>query len=805
MTTTRRRPAARRWGLLAVGLALAGTTVATVPAHAESEVAGGGFSATIRYTEGGVAHIRANNFAGVGYGYGYGAAKDNLCVLADMYLTLSAQRSKVLGPDGPANDALGSAGNNLASDLHFQRLIDSGEVERLLAQPAPLGPKPEVRELIRGYVAGYNRQVRESGGRQCPGGVPVRQIGEIDVYRHLSALATTLGQGIAVDGLTAARPPAPSRAETTATAPAEAAELLRSTLDKPDMGSNAIAVGKDGTADGGGVLLGNPHYPWHGGRRFWQVQLTVPGRMDVSGGTLLGLPLVQIGFNRDVAWSHTVASARPFGLHELKLVPGDPTSYLVDGKPEKMTSRQVSVEVRKPDGSIGRVERTLYGTRYGPVLTGIARVSLPWTTTTAYALQDPNAQNIRLLNTWYELGRTRDTDDVLRALTSTQGVPWVNTIATDRAGHALYADVQVVPHVTDELARRCSTPLGQELFRTARVPVLDGSRGDCAWGRDPDALQPGTFGPKRLPVLQRSDYVLNSNDSAWLTNPHQLLTDYPQIVGFKETEAGPRTRMAVTAVEDRLAGRDGLPGRKFSRQSMQDVLFSDRSMTAELAAADTARMCRAFPGGKAPTSKGTVDVGRSCEALEKWDRRYTVDSRGALLFDRFWQRVESVTPSPWRVPFDRSQPVTTPNTLDIANPAVRRAFGDAVEELGAIAPDARLGENQYVVRNGERIPVHGGDDKLGVLNMIVGAPWKAGQGYTEVVHGSSHIQAVSFGRGACPDAATLLTYSQSSDPSSPHHVDQTRLFSQGKWQRARFCEQDIQSSPELRVVHIREH
>ncbi|WP_073490066.1 penicillin acylase family protein [Streptoalloteichus hindustanus] len=796
----------RRWGVVVAALATAGTALATAPAHAEPELAGGGHSATIRYTEGGVAHIRSNTFGGVGYGYGYGVAKDNLCVLADMYLTLSAQRSKVLGVDGPGDGALGSAGDNLASDLHFQRLIDSGEVERLLAQPAPLGPKAEVREVVRGYVAGFNRQVRESGGRQCPGGVPVRQIAEIDVYRHMSALAMTSGQGIAVDGLTAAQPPAASRAEAAAAAatpPAEAAELLRSRLDKPDMGSNAIAVGRDGTVNGGGVLLGNPHYPWHGGRRFWQVQLTVPGRMDVSGGTLLGLPLVQIGFNRDVAWSHTVATPRTFGLHELKLVPGDPTSYLVDGKPEKMTSRRVAVEVRNPDGSVGRVERTLYGTRYGPVVNGVARVSLPWTTTTAYALQDPNAQNLRLLNTWYELGRTRSTDDVVRALSSTQGVPWVNTIATDRAGHALYADVQVVPHVTDELARRCSTALGRELFRTARVPVLDGSRGDCAWGRDPDALQPGTFGPKRLPVLQRSDYVVNANDSAWLTNPHQLVTDYPHIVGNKETEAGPRTRMAVTAAEDRIAGRDGLPGRKFSRQSMQDVLFSDRSSVAELAAADAARMCRAFPNGKAPTSKGTVDVGRSCEALEKWDRKYTVDSRGALLFDRFWSRAAQVRPSPWRVPFDRTRPVTTPNTLDVANPAVQRAFGDAVEDMGGIAPDARLGEHQYVVRNGERIPIHGADGHLGVLNMIVGAEWEPGRGYSEVVHGSSHVQVVSFGSGACPDAATLLTYSQSSDPASPHHADQTRLFSQGKWQRGRFCELDILTSPELRVVHLR--
>jgi hypothetical protein len=38
-----------------------------------------------------------------------------------------------------------------------------------------------------------------------------------------------------------------------------------------------------------------------------------------------------------VAWSHTVSTGKRFTLHELTLVPGDPTSYLIDGKPEKMT------------------------------------------------------------------------------------------------------------------------------------------------------------------------------------------------------------------------------------------------------------------------------------------------------------------------------------------------------------------------------------------------------------------------------------------------------------------------------------
>lgn len=59
--------------------------------------------------------------------------------------------------------------------------------------------------------------------------------------------------------------------------------------------------------------------------------------------------------------------------------------------------------------------------------------------------------------------------------------------------------------------------------------------------------------------------------------------------------------------------------------------------------------------------------------------------------------------SPWSVPFDPEDPVHTPHTLDIAAPFVAQALADAVLELDAagIPADARLGDDQHVVRNGD--------------------------------------------------------------------------------------------------------
>ncbi len=43
---------------------------------------------TITRTEGGIPHIVGANFGDVGYGYGYAFAQDNLCTMANDYVTV---------------------------------------------------------------------------------------------------------------------------------------------------------------------------------------------------------------------------------------------------------------------------------------------------------------------------------------------------------------------------------------------------------------------------------------------------------------------------------------------------------------------------------------------------------------------------------------------------------------------------------------------------------------------------------------------------------------------------------------------
>ncbi|WNI26503.1 penicillin acylase family protein [Streptomyces sp. ITFR-16] len=802
-------PLRNRLRILALsGLALFTVSASLPPASATAprthHPSGGGLSAVIRYTEYGIPHIVARDYADLGFGNGWAQAADQVCTLADGFVTLRGERSRYFGPDAAPDGSLSSATQNLSSDLYFRGVRDSRTVEKLLKVPAPAGPSRAVKELQRGWAAGYNAWLAQNRitDPACRGARWVRPVTALDVAERAFALSVLGGQGRGIDGITAARPPGaapgtPSPSPSPGDAADAAARLL--STQNADMGSNAVAFRGSTTANGRGLLLGNPHYPWQGGRRFWQSQQTIPGKLDVAGGSLLGSATMSIGHNAHVAWSHTVATGVTLNLHQLTLDPADPTVYLVDGRAHRMAGRTVSVAV---EGG-RKVTRTQWWTRYGPVVTSLgAGLPLPWTRTAAYALNDPNAVNLRSGDTALGFGRARDTAGIKEALRRTQGLPWVNTVAADSAGHTFFSQSQVLPGITNDLAARCSTPLGRATFAASGLAVLDGSRGDCAPVSDRDAVQPGILGPGRMPTLENAPYVENSNDSAWLTNARAPLTGYGRIFGTVGTPRSLRTRGAVEDVSA-MADRGRLTVADLQRRQL-----ANRAPAGDLAAGALSRACAALPGGTAAGSDGTaVDVSAACGVLRRWDRTVGAGSRGALLFDRFWRRAVAVPAAElWKVPFSPADPVRTPNTLNASSPAVLAALADAVAELrgAGIALDAPLGEHQWVRRGSRRIPLGGGTEALGVWNKTEGVWDAAAGGYTEVSTGSSYIQAVGWDGGPCPVARTLLTYGQSSDPASPHSSDQTLLYAEGRWVTSRFCEKDILRSPALRVVRVHE-
>src|SRR5689334_8294875 len=251
----------------------------------------------------------------------------------------------------------------------------------------------EERQILDGYVAGFNGLLNKVGAAHVPGwcaGQPwVGPITAVDVLAYERDLALLASGDNLLAPAFAAQPPGSAVALAKADVAPQVRQGFQNIKDFKNaagtaLGSNGWAIGANKSQTGKGLLLANPHFPWEGELRFWESQVTVPNNLNVYGASLGGLPGVQIGFTDKVAWTHTISTGTRFTFYSVNLVPGDPTSYYVDGNPEAMTHKTFTIQVKQPEGSLQTDTRTLYSTRYGPVLDLSAiDPSLGWTTETA--------------------------------------------------------------------------------------------------------------------------------------------------------------------------------------------------------------------------------------------------------------------------------------------------------------------------------------------------------------------------------------------------------------------------------------
>ncbi len=768
----------------------------------------------IRRTSDDIPHLKASSWLALGEGIGYVQAEDALCVLADAFLTYSGERSRFHGGDAkPETDSTFGRSSNLDLDFFFRAIADEGTIARY--RDAQHGV---FADLAEGYANGFNRYLtvaRRAGGAStshvCLGEPWVRPITALDVYRRMFAAAVAGGYTRFVKEIANARPPGTALGGASGVNGGDRAtpleeRLARSIGDEDGLGSNAIAFGGRATGGDGAVLFGNPHWYWGGPDRFYQLHLIIPGQLDVAGATFLGLPFVLIGFNDHVAWSHTVSTARRFGLFELALSDKDPTQYRVDGRYENMQRVPIEVEVRERDGSIRKVTRTLFRTRYGPVVDlGARDPSLGWGTARALAIRDINAGNDRLFRNYLRWAQAGSLDEFIAAQREEAATPWVNTVAIGRGDQRVwFADIGAVPNTTDAFRKGCAATLSASFARMdGRTPLLDGSRSACDWASEVASAQAGAMPAGWLPQLLREDYVANMNDSYWLTNPAQPLEGLASVLG------GERKMLSLRGREGhRLAG--SLVDMRFSSGSelAHQLMFSVLEGRAYSADQFKARLLGAIcspvapgAGGAGGAAEANAKVGQACDLLLHWSNRAGSGDRGALLWEAFWGRLRAIVGQ--RLldePFDPARPLDTPSVTAPTAEQVRQALLAAVQvlEQGGLGMDAPVGLSRFVRAEGRRWSLYGGCGESGYFTVVCGRPGSDGLG-TQAM-GASHLQIVFFGeRGVQP--YTLLAHGEREQAMSggPGGEPVVR-FARQEWLRFPFHEDEIAAQVTRRLV-----
>lgn len=621
-------------------------------------------------------------------------------------------------------------------------------------------------------------------------------------------------------------------------------------------GSNMYAFGKNVSATGQPIVFGNPHFPWRGTERLYISHSTIPGELDIMGSSLYGVPAVLIGFNNAVAWSHTVSTAYRFTLYELVLNPSNPTQYFYDGALRDMTAVPLTIEVKGADGSITTQNRTLYKSHYGPMFTlGAAGVPiLTWSPAVAYTIRDANLENDRLINQFGEWNRAKSLDEFISLHGTELGVPWVNTVASGPNGKAYYGDVTVVPNVPNAKLAPPSpcgaTIVGQVVAQVAPgLPVMAGSLSQCEWDTDPDAPVPGIFGPGNLPKLQRDDYVHNCNDSYWLTNPRERLTGFARIIGDENAERTLRTRLCILQAErairgdnlgpDSVAGKVAVNNTPFFNPAgtpatnLQDVVLRSDIYSWEIAKDG---VIGTAPGAicSNPLVMQNANAAQACTVLAAWDGRDNVDASakpGSHIWREFWRKLNappSITLGGMRLALPLGLPLpanalpaplptdiystgfsatgdsafTTPRGLNPTNAQAIQAFMAAADEIVAagVALDAPLASLQTsgvnVGPGNAPIAVPGGEGSTGAFTIIStqgAADSLLASGKYNVVYGNSYIHTVTWDAAGNPKAEGFVTYSQSTDPASPHFSDFTVAYGKKQWQRFPFSPAEIQA------------
>ena len=602
---------------------------------------GPSFQADIIWTEFGIPHITAPDFAGAGYGFGYAFAKINFCGLMREIVAANGQTARYFDDGG-----------DVSRDFLYTWINTDERIQRIFIDEQ----SQDTRDLARGYVAGVNRYLAETGVENLPAGEEgcrgeewVRPISVIDLGKLLHKKILRGSADPLAEVTFAAAPSLPTAMRNSATEreaamqalaglePSRLAERLGLPASQ-EMGSNGYGIGAQASQSSAGLVLSNTHFPWQGDLRWNMSHVTIPGVYDIFGVALVGIPLPVMGFNKDLAWTHTVATGERFTFFELTLTADNPLQYLYDGEHRDIEPHAVSIERRLADGTVETLQHTFYTSHFGPIvdLEAFSALVAGWPNVfgTVMSYRDANIDNLRGFDMWRAMGQATSMEE-FTAATAQLGNPWSNTVAADRHGDAFYGDISVVPHVTQQDLTACVRGALAALITGLGVTTLDGSDSACEWGSD-EGAPPGLFGYDNLPKLETRDYGANANNSYWIPSDSVRLEGFSPLIGDERSEIDFRARQVMINAEQRKAGSDGLgdPGFNIDNllaafSALRVLGIDERDIAARLSS------LRAVPGraecfsvpGRATT---VVDYSHTPQALQAILRTIREHCSGAL-------------------------------------------------------------------------------------------------------------------------------------------------------------------------------
>jgi len=207
-------------------------------------------------------------------------------------------------------------------------------------------------------------------------------------------------------------------------------------------GSNNWVIGPAKSKSGNAILCNDPHLRMTLPSIFYLMRLASgapnqPNRYEAWGASMPGLPCIQLGQNRSIAWGVTAALCDDVELYRERIHRIEKDRYWAGNEWRKFAQRRELIRIR--GGKI--IERIVRSSRHGPILSDLSSadasadvLALRWSATDAS----------REIHSVYQMNQAQDWQEFLTAL-SYHGAPSLNFVYADRGGNIGYALAGKIP------------------------------------------------------------------------------------------------------------------------------------------------------------------------------------------------------------------------------------------------------------------------------------------------------------------------------------------------------------------------
>ncbi len=685
---------------------------------------------TIRRDKYGIPHILGSSEEAAAFGFGFAQAEDHAIEIARRFIGGRGEMAKHFGVSVEADILIKRFNNAEAAQKGFKEL------------------SPFFQRIVEAYVAGVNHYIAKNRS-ELPSWIPTFRPEDVLANSRSGALRS-LVDPVTIRALR--RKHEPGFVEPAANPSQASADDLA----RLDEGSNAFALGPRKTTSGKSIPLGNPHLNWSS--LYWEAHVTVPGRLNFFGSTLVGIPVLRAGFNDHLGWVTTNNNPDLDDIYALRRNPKDADGYIFEGQPRKLSKKEVTVEVLEKDGSLRKESRVFWESHLGPIIY--------MNDVTAFSVRSTSLDSFRLFEGFYRLSRTQNLREWLDVM-KLNLQPTSNYTYADAAGNILYLWNGKVPRRVED---------GTDY--TLDVPA-DDSR--YVW----KTLHAVTELPRLL--NPPAGYIQNCNNPPWYVSVQDPLDPRKYPSYFERGELALRPQMALEMLESE---------RKFSFESVRALKYNTKMLVADRVKGDLVRALKA-------RANRTDDLNRGLALMEGWDNHVSATSRGAVLFQRFWDQYRAAVKQPYATAWSSRNPARTPAGLADLETAIR-VFEEAVEWTRTTygSADVAWGDVHRFQHKDIDLPADGASGVYGLFRVMGFREQPNGKrvaGWVEdgqplVGFGDAWVLAVEFSRPLV--AYSVLAYGQTTNSRSPHSLDHIRLFANHSYKRIWFRESEIKANLE---------